>query len=72
MRSRIEDEIARYNKFRVGVLGAKKKDRGTGIDVRTYAKYLLKEGTIAEKRELLSCLKSQLVLKDRAVVLQGN
>lgn len=69
MREKIEEEIARYNKFRMGVLGAKKKDKSTAIDIRTYAKYLLKDGTITEKRELLSCLKSGLVLKDRAVSL---
>lgn len=69
MREKIEEEIARYNKFRTGVLGAKKKDRATAIDIRTYAKYLLKDGTITEKRELLSCLKSGLVLKDREVTM---
>lgn len=67
MREKIEEEITRYNKFRMGVLGAKKKDKATVIDIRTYAKYLLKDGTITEKRELLSCLKSQLVLKDREI-----
>lgn len=70
MREKIEEEIARYNKFRMGVLGAKKKDRTAAIDIRTYAKYLLKDGTITEKRELLSCLKSGLVLKDRTLTLE--
>jgi site-specific DNA recombinase len=69
MRAKIEEEVARYNKFRLGVLGAKKKERGMEIDVRTYAKYLLKDGTITEKRELLSCLKSGLLLRDRKVSL---
>lgn len=69
MRDKIEEEIARYNKFRMGVLGAKKKDCAAAIDVRTYAKYLLKEGTVTEKRELLSCLKSELVLLNRHVTL---
>ena len=70
MRAKIEEEVARYNKFRVGVLGMKTKDRNSAIEVRNYAKYLLKEGTITEKRELLSCLKSALVLKDKKVSLQ--
>jgi len=69
MREKIEEEIVRYNRFRIGVLGAKKKDRAPDIDVRTYAKYLLKDGAITEKRELLSCLKSHLVLKDKIVTL---
>ena len=70
MRAKIEEEVARYNKFRVGVLGIKTKDRNSAIEVRNYAKYLLKEGTITEKRELLGCLKSTVVLKDRKVSLQ--
>ncbi len=70
MRGKIEEEIARYNRFQVGVLGVKSKDRKADVDTRNYAKYLLKEGTITEKRELLSCLKSQLVLKDKKVSLQ--
>ena len=71
IRHKIEEELARYNKFRVGVLGASKKDRATDVDIRNYAKYLLKEGTIYEKRELLGCLKSGLVLRDRVVALDA-
>lgn len=70
MKEKIQEEIIRYNKFRMGVLGAKNKDKTTAIDIRTYAKYLLKDGTITEKRELLSCLKSKLVLKDRKMSLE--
>ncbi len=70
MKAKIEEEITRYNRFRIGVLGMKTKDRNTAIDIRNYAKYLLKEGTITEKRELLGCLKSTLVLKDKKVSLQ--
>lgn len=69
MKAKIEEEIARYNKFRIGVLGMKTKDRNTAVDVRNYAKYLLKDGTITEKRELLVCLRSKLILKDRKVIL---
>jgi len=40
------------------------------IDLKTYAKYLLKEGSVIEKRELLSCLKSKLVIKERKLLLE--
>ncbi len=70
MKGKIEEEIIRYNKFRMGVLGMKTKDRKADVDTREYAKYLLKEGTITEKRELLSCLKSKVVLKDRKISLE--
>ncbi len=70
IKSRIEDEIARFNKFRTGVLGHKQEKTSVDIDVRNYAKYLLKEGTLIEKRELLACLKSKLMLKDKKISLE--
>lgn len=70
IRSRIEDEIARFNKFRTGVLGQKQEKSALDIDVRNYAKYLLKEGTLVEKRELLSCMKSKLVIREKKVCLE--
>lgn len=70
MRSKIEDEVARYNKFRRGVLKVTTKERTAAVDVRNFAKFLLKEGTISEKRELLSCLQSRLVLKDKKISLE--
>jgi len=70
IRARIEDEITRFNKFRTGVLGQNQEKISLDIDVRNYAKYLLKEGTLIEKRELLSCLKSKLILKDKKITLE--
>jgi hypothetical protein len=70
IRSRIEQEIARFNKFNAGVLGHKQQANNIEIDIRNYAKYLLKEGSIIEKRELLTCLKSKLILKDKKITLE--
>ena len=67
IKSRIEDEISRFNKFRTGVLGHKQEKVSLDVDVRNYTKYLLKDGTIMEKRELLSCMKSKLILRERKV-----
>ena len=69
VKTKIEQEISRFNKFRMGVLGQKNQIRTTEVDIRNYAKYLLREGTIYEKRELLSFLKSKLLLKDKKIVL---
>lgn len=67
IRTRIQDEIARFNKFRMGVLGHKREKAEIDVDVRNYTKYLLKEGSLLEKRELLSCLTSKLLLKDKKI-----
>jgi len=70
IKTKIEQEIARFNRFRIGVLGDKKEARNSEIDMRNYVKYLLAEGTMYEKRELLSFLKSKLTLKDKKIVLE--
>jgi len=70
VKNTIEKEIARFNKFRVGVLGHKKEANNSEVDIRNYAKYLLREGTLIEKRELLFFLKSKLILKDKKIILE--
>lgn len=70
VKAAIEKELARFNKFRIGVLGQKKEAQDSDVDVRNYTKYLLKEGTLIEKRELLFFLKSKLILKDKKIVLE--
>ena len=70
VKATIETELARFNKFRIGVLGHKKETHNSDIDVRNYAKYLLNEGTLIEKRELLFFLKSKLILKDKKITLE--
>lgn len=70
VKSAIEHEIARFNKFRIGVLGHKQEKQNSDINVRNYTKYLLREGTLIEKRELLYFLKSKLVLKDKKIILE--
>ena len=54
MRYKFEEEIKRFQKFQKGVLGIKENPKTEKeIDIRTYAKYLLREGSVIEKRELL-------------------
>jgi DNA invertase Pin-like site-specific DNA recombinase len=70
MRQRLEDEIARFNIFQRSVLGTKDKAQARDdMDIRNYAKYILKEGTVNEKRELLANLRSRIVYKDKMLTL---
>jgi len=67
-KKRLEDEIARYERFTHGVLGKEvSRTKETKVEIKDYAKYVLKNGTREEKRELLSCLKTKLYLKDQKV-----
>lgn len=70
MRQKLEDEIARFNIFQRSVLGAKEKiETNKDTDIRNYAKYILKEGTTVEKRELLANLRSRIIYKDKNLTL---
>ena len=70
MRQKLEDEIARFNIFQRSVLGSTDKaETRKDTDIRNYAKYILKEGSITEKRELLANLRSKIVYKDKELTL---
>ena len=70
MKAKLEEEVARYQKFTRGVLGQKTKANAPEIDLKIYAKYILQEGTREERRELLGCLKDRLTLKDQQIRLE--
>lgn len=65
-------EMERYNRFNLNVLkqNPDKKTKIPKVDIRNYAKYVLAEGSRDEKRELLSCLKTKLYLKDREILTE--
>jgi phage terminase large subunit-like protein len=51
MRQKLEEEIARFNIFQRSVLGAKEKIKtNPETDIRNYAKFILLEGEMDEKR----------------------
>lgn len=72
IREKVEKEVERYHKFRYGVLGIKEEEskETKEINIKQYAKYILKEGSLFEKRELLSCLRSKLVLQNKQLSLR--
>lgn len=71
MRGKIEKEIKRYQSFQSEVLGKKEKvKKPKEMDIRNYAKYILKAGSMQEKRELLTCFKNRLFLKNKMICLE--
>jgi hypothetical protein len=70
---RLEREIERHQKFQRSVMGvlevetedAKAKD----VNLRNYIKYLLKEGSLIEKREMMACFKTKLVMENKVLAL---
>ena len=72
IREKINKEVDRYHKFRTGVLGREEKERIKNKDgeAKKYVKYILQNGAVLEKRELLSHLKSRLIVKNKTVLLE--
>lgn len=65
---KFEDELKRFNRFNRAVLGMKNSNRiHEEIDLKTYAKYILKDGTNEEKRELMGCFRSKIQITKRII-----
>lgn len=73
IKQKLEKEMGRFNHFRNKVLGigADQIDAQSKTDLRSYAKYLLKEGSLEEKRELMQSFRSRLTLINKKVILDS-
>ncbi len=71
MRDKFEAEVERMRKFQRAFTGGDDAKPRKDIDLCDYAKYLLKEGSVTEKRELLLCIKSKLVLTRSELKLEN-
>jgi site-specific DNA recombinase len=69
MQNKIKAEIRRFKKFQGMVTGKSHAIEVEDVDVQNYAKFLLKEGDDQEKRELLSCLKGEIQLREKTIRL---
>lgn len=69
MRDKISSEVQRFKKFEQMLLGGKTPVSVKDIDIRNYAKFILQEGSLEEKREFMRCLKSEILLKNKKIYL---
>lgn len=71
MKDKIKAEVESHNEFQESVLGkvVKEKVKIKEIDIRNYAKHILRKRPIYEKRELLKNLRSKLILKEKQLTL---
>jgi hypothetical protein len=63
--------LKKFNKFQKGVLQLNNSStKHRDIDLKTYIKYTLREGSKEEKRELMGCFKSRIKVTDGVVVIE--
>lgn len=72
LKQKLQEEVARYTLFQTGVLGVnlEKAKKRKDISIKTFAKHMLKHGTMLQKREILSCIKSRILLKDKTLTIE--
>ena len=70
IKEKIKEEVERFKGFQRVASGINGKVTVADIDIRNYAKYVLREGKDIEKRELLSCLKSKVLIKNKVLILE--
>ncbi len=72
LKHKLQEEVARYTLFQTGVLGVnlEKAKKQKDVSIKTFAKHMLKHGTMTQKREILSCIKSRILLKDKTLTME--
>lgn len=72
LKHKLQEEVARYTLFQTGVLGVnlEKAKKQKNISIKTFAKHMLKHGTVMQKREILSCIKSKILLRDKKLTME--
>lgn len=69
MQKKIKSEIRRFKKFQQMMDKQVEPIKVDDVDVKNYARFLLKEGSTNEKRELLGCLVGELQIDNKSVEL---
>ncbi len=70
--NKLAKELEKYQKFASGVLQVEEISSTPKVDIRSYAKYVLKEGSRSEKRDILSCLQTKLILTNQKISLRAH
>jgi site-specific DNA recombinase len=74
IKKQFQEEVERFNRFQRIVLQMNGKeneiDKLREFDMKMYAKYLLKDGSITEQRELIATMKSRLIIKHKKLRLE--
>jgi DNA invertase Pin-like site-specific DNA recombinase len=72
LKQKLQEEVARYALFQTGVLGVDlhQSKKHKDVSIKTFAKHMLQHGTMLQKREILSCIKSKILLKDKKLFIE--
>lgn len=66
---KVKAEMERFRKFSFMLGQNANQLKNINLDARNYAKYILLEGSKEEKRELLECMRGNIVLKNKKLAI---
>lgn len=66
---KLKDEVSRFKKFQLALLGRNTVCNTSDVDIRKYIEFILKEGDISEKREILLSFSENIYLNKKEVYL---
>jgi site-specific DNA recombinase len=69
LKEKIQKEVTRFKRFQSKLLNHKSEIIMKDIDIREYVKFILDEGELEEKRDVLNCLKGNLKLTENTLIL---
>jgi hypothetical protein len=70
VRHSLEAKIEQHKKFHSNILGKSEEEYSAkDIDIRNYAKYILREGNIIERRGLIAFMKTRITVIGKAITL---
>lgn len=70
LREKIQKEVYRFKRFQSKLFKNTTPIILKDIDVRDYVKFILDEGEIEEKRDILNCVRGKIILKDSTIKVE--
>ena len=70
VKRKIDDEFERFSRCASDVLGVSDRQKAKKVSQRKYVGYLLRNGTMEERRELLTSLKNKIVLTEGTIQIK--
>jgi hypothetical protein len=66
---KLNDEIQKFKKLQAMFLGKERNEKIESVDLKDYARFVLREGSILEKRSVIGCVSSNLVLINGKIMI---
>jgi len=63
-------EIKKFKKMQQMFLGKKTSEKIVSINLQDYLKFIMKEGSILEKRGILECLNNEIFMKNKSIFVK--